>query len=230
MADRIKREIELKENLRALIEDIEKERLKYSSHQIIQLIAVSKYVDLSDIIALYNAGQRTFGENKIQDLKAKALSLENLPIQWHMIGTLQENKINQLLSLRPTMLQSLDSIKLAKSLQLRLEKNNTNLDCLLQVNSSNESTKSGFSLDSALDSYKEILEIAPNINLCGIMTIATNTDDTKIIESCFKKTKDIFDKLNKFGAKILSCGMSDDYNIAIANGANMLRIGSRIFK
>ncbi|RAX55361.1 YggS family pyridoxal phosphate-dependent enzyme [Helicobacter sp. 16-1353] len=230
MIDKTKREVQLKENLRILIENIEEERLKYSSHQIIQLVAVSKYVSLYDIVALYNAGQRTFGENKVQDLKLKAQSLDNLPIQWHMIGTLQENKINQLISLKPTMLQSLDSIKLAKSIQSKLEQNNTKLNCLLQVNSSNELTKSGFSLDSAIDSYKEILEIAPNINLQGIMTIATNTDDKKIIESCFKKTKDIFDKLTPIGAKILSCGMSDDYKIAIANGANMLRIGSRIFK
>lgn len=224
------RQSQLKNNLRILIEEIEKERLKYSSHQIINLIAVSKYVSMDDIKALYCAGHRAFGENKIQSLKEKSSTLENLPLQWHMIGSIQKNKINQLISIKPYMVQSLDSIELAKELQARLEKQNTKLKCLLQVNSSNESTKSGFSIDKAVESYKKILQIAPNIKLEGIMTIAANTDDKKIIESCFKKTKDIFDKLQDSGAKILSCGMSNDYKIAIANGANMLRIGSSIFK
>ena len=100
----------------------------------------------------------------------------------------------------------------------------------MQINSSNEKTKSGFKIDEAIESYKKIIKIAPNIKLEGIMTIAANTEDKKIIESCFKKTKDIFDKLQNYGANILSCGMSNDYKIAIANGANMLRIGSNIFK
>lgn len=230
MIDNQTRQSQLTHNLRNLIEEIEKERLKYSSHQIIKLVAVSKYVSVDDIKALYNAGHRTFGENKIQDLKEKCNHLENLPIQWHMIGTIQKNKINQLLSIKPTMVQSLDSIDLAKELQMRLEKQNIKLKCLLQINSSNESTKSGFGIDEAIDSYKEILEIAPNIKLEGIMTIAANTKDKKIVESCFRQTKDIFDKLQSYGANILSCGMSDDYKIAIANGANMLRIGSSIFK
>ena len=224
------RQAQLKENLRDLIENIEKERLKYSSHQIINLVAVSKYVNSEDIQALYFAGHRTFGENKIQDLKDKSNALKNLPLQWHIIGTIQKNKINQLIALKPYMLQSLDSINLAKELQIRLEKQRTTLKCLLQINSSNESTKSGFKIEEAIESYKEILQIAPNIKLEGIMTIAANTNDTKIIESCFKKTKDIFDKLQDSGARILSCGMSNDYKIAIANGANMLRIGSSIFK
>ena len=219
----------LQDNLRILIEEIEKERLKYSSHQIINLVAVSKYVGCDDIKTLYYAGHRTFGENKIQDLREKSSLLENLPLQWHMLGTIQKNKINQLIALKPSMVQSLDSIELAKELQIKLEKQNTTLKCLLQVNSSNKNTKSGFHIDEAIESYKKILQIAPNIKLEGIMTIATNTDDKKIIESCFKRTKDIFDKLKDSGAKILSCGMSNDYKIAIANGANMLRIGSSIF-
>ncbi len=224
------RQAQLTNNLRILIDEIEKERLKYSSHQIIKLVAVSKYTNTDDIKALYQAGHRTFGENKIQDLKEKSYTLENLPIQWHMIGTIQKNKINQLISLKPSMVQSLDSIELAKELQIRLEKHNATLKCLLQINSSNEKTKSGFKIDEAIESYKKIIKIAPNIKLEGIMTIAANTEDKKIIESCFKTTKDIFDKLQNDGANILSCGMSNDYKIAIANGANMLRIGSNIFK
>lgn len=220
----------LKDNLRRIIESIEEERLKYSAHQIIKLIAASKYAESCAIAELYNAGQRAFGENKMQDLRIKSENLANLPIEWHFIGNLQENKINALLSVKPFMLQSLSSIKLANALQSRLAANNERLNCLLQINSSNEPSKGGFPPESALESYHEIVESCPNLCLCGVMTIAANTSDTKTVESCFKKTKDIFDTLAPLGARILSCGMSGDYKIAIANGANMLRIGSALFR
>ena len=219
----------VQENLTKLIENIEAERLKYSAHHIIKLITVSKYASLEQIIALYNAGQRAFGENKVQDLKAKMQDSQNLPIEWHFIGTLQENKINALLALKPTLFQSLDSLKLAESLQKRLEANNQTLNCLLEVHSSGESSKSGFEIESAVDSYLKIQDFCKNIHLKGIMTIATNSNDIKIQDICFKKTKEIFDVLRKNGAEILSMGMSSDYKVAIANGANMVRIGSEIF-
>lgn len=220
----------LQENLRVLIENIEAERLKYSAHHIIKLIAVSKYAPLEQIIALYNAGQRAFGENKVQDLKAKMQGADNLPLEWHFIGTLQENKINALLALKPTLFQALDSLKLAESLQKRLEANNQTLNCLLEVRSADESSKSGFGLESAVDSYLKVQDSCKNIRLKGIMTIATNSNDIKVQDICFKKTKEIFDSLSKNGAEILSMGMSSDYRVAIANGANMVRIGSDIFK
>ncbi|MDE6885829.1 MAG: YggS family pyridoxal phosphate-dependent enzyme [Helicobacteraceae bacterium] len=219
----------LRANLTKLIEEIEIERLKYSPHQIIKLVAVSKYASINEIIALYNVGQRAFGENKVQDLKQKIELSNTLPLEWHFIGTLQENKINHLLSLNPSLFQALDSIKIANALQSRLKRENKTLNCLLQVNISNETSKSGFSVESALQSYETIMQTCPNIKLQGIMSIASNTKDTKTIESDFRKAKDIFDKLNSLGARILSCGMSDDYKIAISNGANMLRIGSKIF-
>lgn len=220
----------LQNNLSKIIENIETERLKYSAHHIIKLIAVSKYASLEQIIALYKAGQRAFGENKVQDLKQKAQNSANLPIEWHFIGTLQENKINALLALKPTLFQALDSLKLAEALQKRLESNSQILNCLMEINTSGESSKSGFSLESAVDSYQKIQEICKNIRLKGIMTIATNTNDIKIQDFCFKSAKNIFDSLRKNGAEILSAGMSSDYKIAIANGANMVRIGSEIFK
>lgn len=220
----------IQENLSKLIENIENARLKYSAHHIVKLVAVSKYAPLNQIIALYNAGQRAFGENKVQDLKAKMEKSQNLPIEWHFIGTLQENKINALLALKPTLFQALDSLKLAMALQKRLEANNQILNCLLEVHSSHESSKSGFALELALDSYLQIQDSCKNIRLKGIMTIATNSNDIKVQDICFKKTKDIFDSLRECGAEILSMGMSSDYKVAIANGANMVRIGSEIFK
>ncbi len=224
---------DLKENLGNLIEQIENERLKYSAHHIIKLIAVSKYATFEQIHTLYNAGQRAFGENKVQDLREKVEGAESagLPLEWHFIGTLQENKINQLLALKPTLFQALDSIKLANALQKRLESNNQILPCLLEINSSRESSKSGFSADSAVESYCQIRESCPNIRLKGVMTIAANSSDSRVVDACFKQTKDIFDALKTAcGAEILSMGMSGDYKIAIANGANMVRIGSEIFR
>lgn len=224
--------MQIRDNLGSLIERIEIERLKYSSHHIIKLVAVSKYVGTEQILAAYNAGQRAYGENKVQDLKEKSQLLQNLPLEWHFIGHLQENKINQLLSLKPFLFQALDSLKLASALQKRLESNNQTLDCLLEVNSSLESTKGGFTLESTLQAYKDISDSCPNIKLKGIMTIAINSSDTKIIDSCFRNTRDIFDKLHSVyeSVEILSMGMSGDYKIAIANGANMVRIGSEVFK
>lgn len=224
--------MQIRDNLGSLIERIEIERLKYSSHHIIKLVAVSKYVGTEQILAAYNAGQRAYGENKVQDLKEKSQLLQNLPLEWHFIGHLQENKINQLLSLKPFLFQALDSLKLASALQKRLESNNQTLDCLLEVNSSLESTKGGFTLESTLQAYKDISDSCPNIKLKGIMTIATNSSDTKIIDSCFRNTRDIFDRLRSVyeSVEILSMGMSGDYKIAIANGANMVRIGSEVFK
>ncbi len=224
--------MQIRDNLGSLIERIEIERLKYSSHHIIKLVAVSKYVGTEQILAAYNAGQRAYGENKVQDLKEKSQLLQNLPLEWHFIGHLQENKINQILSLKPFLFQALDSLKLASALQKRLESNNQTLDCLLEVNSSLESTKGGFTLESTLQAYKDISDSCPNIKLKGIMTIATNSSDTKIIDSCFRDTRDMFDKLRSVyeSVEILSMGMSGDYKIAIANGANMVRIGSEVFK
>lgn len=220
----------MQEHLRKVIENIEIERLKYSSHHIVKLVAVSKYASLEQIITLYNAGQRAYGENKVQDFKDKSQQSHHLPIEWHFIGHLQENKINQLLSLKPFLFQALDSIKLANALQKRLEANHQFLNCLLEINSSLESTKGGFFAESALQSYKQIQDSCPNIRLKGVMTIAANVSDVKTIDLCFRKTKDIFDSLRNNGAEILSMGMSGDYKIAIANGANMVRIGSEIFK
>ncbi|MDO7253377.1 YggS family pyridoxal phosphate-dependent enzyme [Helicobacter cappadocius] len=220
----------LRNNLDKIISRIEKARISYSRHQIIKLIAVSKYSEISDIQAMYGCGQRAFGENKIQDLKTKSDALIDLPIQWHMIGTLQENKINALLVLKPSLLHSLDSIKLAKAIQKRCEKIQTSIKALLQVNSSYEETKSGVLPQEAREIYLEILQTCPNIKLEGIMSIGANSKELQKIESSFKITKDIFDSLQSEGAKTLSMGMSGDFEIAIGYGANMLRIGSLLFE
>lgn len=219
----------LRNNLDKAISRIEKARISYSRHQIIKLIAVSKYSEINDIVEMYNCGQRAFGENKVQDLKNKSEALSNVPIEWHMIGKLQENKINTLLGLKPALIHSIDSIKLAKAIQKRCENMQISLKGLLQINASYEDTKSGVMPQEAKDIYIEISQTCPNIKLEGVMSIGANSTDNKAIESSFKLTKDIFDCLQLYGAKTLSMGMSGDFEIAISYGANMLRIGSVLF-
>lgn len=215
-------------NLDKVITDIEFARLQNSGHHIVQLVAISKYSTSEDVRTLYNAGQRAFGENKVQDLKQKMMELEDLPIAWHFVGTLQKNKINNLIDLNPTLMHSLDSIELAKELDNKLKVKNKTMNCLLQVNSAKEDTKSGVMPEDANAIYKEIEKNYTNIKLKGLMSIGAHSDDKQSIVKSFQKTKEIFDTCE--GASICSMGMSSDFTLAINEGANMIRVGSALFK
>ena len=217
-------------NLDQLITKVEGARLKKSEHHIVKIIGVSKYSTDADVKILYEAGQRAFGENKVQDLKQKMEELDELPIEWHFVGTLQKNKINNLIDLNPTLIQSLDSLDLALELNKKLEAKNKKLSALLQINSAYEDTKAGVLPENALEVYKQILELCPNIILKGIMSIGAHVEDEKIIKESFKTTKKIYDELVPFGAKYCSMGMSSDFELAIACGSNMIRVGSTLFK
>ncbi|MBD5168110.1 MAG: YggS family pyridoxal phosphate-dependent enzyme [Helicobacter sp.] len=217
----------LAQNLQDIIARIEKARIAYSRHQIVRIVAVSKTQNADAIRALYEAGQRAFGENRVQDLCDKDAALEALPIEWHFIGTLQTNKINALLALRPSLLHSLHSQQLAHALQKRLEKQGQNLRALLQINAAREDSKHGVAPESASETYHAIRETCPNITLCGLMTIGAHTDEQRKIQQSFEITKKLFDTLPD--ASILSMGMSDDFELAIACGSNMVRIGSLLF-
>ena len=217
-------------NLDQLITKVEGARLKISEHHIVKIIGVSKYSTDADVKILYEAGQRAFGENKVQDLKQKMEKLEELPIEWHFIGTLQKNKINNLIDLNPTLIQSLDSLDLALELNKKLEAKNKKLSALVQINSAYEDTKSGVMPEVAVEVYKQIIKLCPNIILKGIMSIGAHVEDEKIIKESFKTTKKIYDELVPFGAKYCSMGMSSDFELAIACGSNMIRVGSTLFK
>ena len=157
-------------------------------------------------------------------------NLEELPLEWHMIGTLQSNKINKLIELRPTLFQSLDSLKLAKALNQRLVEKDQKMNCLLQINAANEERKSGVSSDEASDIYVEIKETCPNIQLKGVMSIGAHSEDKQRIKQSFERTYNIYETLKQHDATICSMGMSNDYELAIACGSNLVRIGSKIFK
>ena len=217
-------------NLDEIITKVEGARLRISEHHIVKIIGISKYSTTSDIATLYEAGQRAFGENKVQDLKQKLEELDALPIEWHFVGTLQKNKINNLIDLNPTLIHCLDSLDLAIELNKKLESKNKKLSALLQINSAYEDTKSGVLPEVAIEVYKQVVESCPNIILKGVMSIGAHVNDEKIIRESFKTTKKIFDELVPFGAKYCSMGMSGDFELAIACGSNMIRVGSTLFK
>jgi len=214
-------------NLDTIITKIEFARLQKSDHHIVQLIAISKYSTSEDIKALYNAGQRAFGENKVQDLKQKMEELEDLPISWHFVGSLQKNKINNLIDLNPSLMHSLDSLELAEELDKKLKAKSKTMNCLLQINSAYETTKSGVDPKDAVSIYNEIQKKYTNIKLKGVMSIGAHSDEKELILKSFQTTKEIFDQID---GDICSMGMSSDFDLAILNGSNMVRIGSALFK
>jgi pyridoxal phosphate enzyme (YggS family) len=217
-------------NLDEIITKVEAARLRVSEHHIVKVIGISKYSSIEDVHCLYNAGQRAFGENKVQDLKTKSTSLDELPIEWHFVGRIQKNKINNLIDLNPSLVQSLDSLELAQEFNKKLEAKNRKINALLQINSAKEDSKAGVMPENAIKIYKQILDTCPNIKLKGIMSIGAHSEDKEEIRNSFKTTKNIFDDLKSLGAKYCSMGMSSDYELAIACGSNMIRVGSTLFR
>ncbi|PLY11067.1 MAG: YggS family pyridoxal phosphate-dependent enzyme [Arcobacter sp.] len=218
------------ENLDKVIEKVEAARLQVSHHHIVKIIAISKYSQADEVATLYNAGQRAYGENKVQDLKEKMEILEELPLEWHFVGRLQKNKINNLIDLNPTLIQSIDSLDLAIELNKKLEAKNKKINALLQINSAYEESKAGVMPEEAIEVYKNIIESCPNISLKGVMSIGAHVEDEDTIKKSFETTKKIFDELQPLGAKYCSMGMSGDFELAITCGSNMIRVGSSLFK
>ncbi len=216
-------------NFDEIWERIEKVRLKTNQYQIIKIVAVSKSVGSDVIREFYKIGQRAFGENRVQDLKTKSEELKDIPIEWHFIGRLQKNKINHLLDIDPFLIQSCDGFNLAKEIDKRAKVKGKRVNALLQINSAKEESKAGVMPEAAVEEYLKIKEECKNINLKGVMTIGAHTEDKNIIKKSFKTTYEIFEKLQKEGAKYCSMGMSDDFELAIECGSNMLRLGRILF-
>ncbi len=220
-------ETEYKIYIDSVIRRVESARLRVSDYHIVKIVAVSKYSTSKEIEKLYNIGQRAYGENKVQDLKSKSQELAELPLEWHFIGNLQKNKINNLLDINPTLFHGLDSIELAKELQKKLKARDMRLNALLQVNSAKEESKHGIMPEVASEIYAQIQKECPNINLKGLMSIGANSSDREIIKKSFDTTYNIYRSLD--GATICSMGMSGDFELAIESGSNMIRLGSIMF-
>jgi len=206
---------------------IESARLKVSDYHIVKIVAISKYSTSAEIEKLYSIGQRAFGENKVQNLRAKADELEELPLEWHFVGNLQKNKINNLLDIHPALFHGLDSLELAYDLQKKLEAKDITLDALIQINSAKEDSKHGFLPEDAIDVYAKIQKECPNIKLKGVMSIGAHSEDRDIIRKSFETTFEIYKSLD--GATVCSMGMSGDFELAIECGSNMVRLGSIMF-
>ena len=192
-----------------------------------KLVAVSKSVDIDALKELASFGQLDFGENRVQELERKIQGLAGISadysrLRWHFIGRLQSNKINALLALRPALWQSCESVDAALSVEKRLS---YELPCLIQINSANESSKQGASLNEAVDIYHEICERCKLLKPVGVMSIGANNSDESVIAKSFEDTYKVFESLKKHGAKICSMGMSDDWRLALKCGSNMLRLG-----
>jgi len=210
-------------------------RLKKETSPIkVTLIAVSKTKPVEEVLEAYDAGQRLFGENMVQEMVEKQ---EHLPkdIQWHLIGHLQSNKVKYIAPFI-SMIQSVDSLKLLQEINKHAEKNNRVIDCLLQIYIADEETKFGLGFDEAIELLRsEELAGLKHIRIRGLMGIATNTENEKQIKDEYYELKTFFDGIKQsFFRKdaafdTLSMGMSADYKIAIEQGSNMVRLGSTIF-
>ena len=192
----------------------------------VQLIAVSKNVGTDEVRELYSQGQIAFGENRVQELKRKSELLRELPLKWHFIGTLQSNKINQLIALRPTLWQSCNSCELALAVNKRL---NYPLDTLLEINAAGESSKTGLDKNRAVEEFLRIKQECKNLNLIGVMSIGAHVDDERVVQRSFETTRKIYENLQSKGAQICSMGMSGDFELAIKCGSNMIRLGSILY-
>lgn len=200
----------------------------------VKLVAVSKTKPVSDIQTAYNAGQRIFGENRVQEILSKK-DLLPADINWHLIGHLQTNKVKYIVPFI-SMIQSVDSFKLLVAIDSEAQKINRVIDCLLQIHIAKEETKFGFSMCDLSDYLqKEDITFFKNIRICGVMGMATftsNTDQVRkefaFLGNCFKSLKDNFFK-SSIGFTQISMGMSGDYKLAIEKGSTMVRIGSLIF-
>lgn len=209
---------------------IEKVRVSVNQHQIVKIVAASKSADNAMIEAMYNIGQRSFGENKIQDMSDKVHDLIHLPLEWHFIGRLQTNKINQLIELNPFLMHSLSSLELAQEIDKRLHVKGKTLNALLQINSAYEEQKAGVLPQEALEIYEQITSTCKHINLKGVMSIGAHSEDEKIIQKSFETTYKMYEALEPKGAKYCSMGMSGDFELAVQCGSNMLRLGSILFQ
>lgn len=209
----------IKDKTKALIDSL-------PSH--VTLVAVSKTKSVEEISQAYEAGQRVFGENKIQEMASK---WEELPkdIAWHMIGHVQSNKVKYMAHF-VDLIHGVDSFKLLKEIQKQAIKHDRTIRCLIQIRIAEEETKFGLP-EEELEALLKAAEDLPNVQIVGLMGMATFTDNQDQITSEFNKLKDLYNKVNSASTNMntLSMGMSGDYSIAIECGSNMIRVGSKIF-
>ncbi len=204
-------------------------KIKAQIPENVELVAVSKFHPIEKIKEVYDYGQKVFGENKVQELLTKVNELP-ADIQWHLIGHLQTNKVKYIAPFIDTI-QSVDSEKLLLEINKEAVKNNRKIKVLLQIKIAEEETKYGLEIAEAKEIFSNYLEHKyPNIEILGLMGMATFTDNKNQVKSEFLVLKSLFDELSTFKKlETLSMGMSDDFALAIECGSTSVRIGSAIF-
>jgi len=211
------------------------EIIKELKEKNVQLVAVSKTKPVEDIQQLYNLGQRDFGENYVQELVDKQPRLPQ-DIRWHFIGHLQSNKVKFIIPF-VYLIHGVDSLKLLKEINKQAAKHQREVDCLLQVHIAEEETKFGFDeqeLQELVNTNLKELHELKNVRVCGLMGMASFSDDENKVRAEYKNLKKLFDKFSQLlttnhKLQTLSMGMSGDYKIAIEEGSTMVRVGSLIF-
>ena len=196
------------------------------------LIAVTKTVDIDAINEAIESGITDVGENKPQEL-ARKYDFIGDKVRWHQIGSLQTNKVKYIID-KVYMIHSIDRLSLCEEIQKRAEKINKTINCLIQVNISEEESKQGISKDEAIDFIKTISEKYKNIKVKGLMTMAPYTEDESIIRDTFKGLKDLSEEISRENIENvymdeLSMGMSNDFKIAVEEGSTLVRVGTYIF-
>ena len=223
---------DFRKNLKTIEENIQAacDRVGRSRDEV-TLIAVSKTKPVSDLEAVYELGARCFGENKVQELVDK---IEVMPkdIKWHMIGHLQRNKVKYIVD-KVSLIHSVDSLRLAQEISKQAVKKDVNVDVLIEINIGNEDSKFGVSADEVKKLVRETA-ILPNISVKGLMCVAPYVVDSEENRAFFHKIKDLSvdimsENIDNVSMGILSMGMSNDYEVAIEEGATMVRIGSNLF-
>ena len=212
--------------------DISENIKKYKAElpENVKLVAISKTKPNEDLLEAYRAGQRIFGENKIQEMTEK---WEQLPedIEWHMVGHVQRNKVKYMAPF-VSLIHAVDSLKLLKEINKRARQNERTIECLLQIKIAEEDSKFGISAEEAREILNsEAYSGMKNVRVTGLMGMATFTDDKEQVRSEFRHLKSVFDQMQEEYPELkeLSMGMSGDYQIAVECGTTMVRIGSSIF-
>ncbi|MDA8591792.1 YggS family pyridoxal phosphate-dependent enzyme [Flavobacteriaceae bacterium] len=196
----------------------------------VSLVAVSKTKPVTDLMQAYDAGQRIFGENKVQEMAEKYQQMPK-DIQWHMIGHLQRNKVKYMAEF-VELIHGVDSLKLLTEIDKQAKKHSRVINCLLQIKIATEDTKFGLTKEDAItllnsDQFQDL----KHIHISGVMGMASFTNDAKQVKTEFENLKNTFDTLKKIQPEmeIISMGMSGDYQLAISCGSTMIRVGSHIF-
>lgn len=223
---------EIAEKIRRIRENMDSVMRDCGRTEEVVLIAVTKTVDSEAVCEALAAGITDVGENKVQELEKKYAEIMQ-PVNWHLIGSLQTNKVKYIID-KVALIHSLDRMALAEEIDKRAGQKGISVNCLIQVNISREDSKHGIAFEEAESFAEEVLSHCPNIRIAGLMGMAPLELDVEDTRPYFRKMKELFDRLSqknhpRLEMKYLSMGMSGDYEIALQEGSNMIRVGTSIF-